>query len=152
MAGELVEQDFHLELRGYLHGPGTAIDYGADGWGGLSTVVVKTSDFTLEQADGDYPGRDYLASKLLTFPLVWGGGTPAEAMDTLADLTDVWGPERDTELELHAQLPGWGHFFVIGRPRGLVEDLRNLKSGELAAIATFAALDPTVYFPGSGGS
>ena len=144
MTGELVEQDYHLELRGLLHGPGTR--YSWDGpWVGLGLPATKSQDVELDQANGSYPGRDYLTSRLLTFPVAFGGSSPADVMLDLLELTEAWSPSL-VDLELHGQLPGWGHFHVVGRPRGLIEDLSNLKSGEGRAMATFVAHDPTIYF------
>lgn len=150
-AGDLVVEHYHLELRGLLHGPGTRFHWSGP-WTGLGLPATKTGDVELDQADGSYPGRDYLAARVLTFPVGWGGSTPAAAMEDLRTLSDAWAPERVDTLELHMSLPGWEHFFVVGRPRGLIEDLAGLKSGEGAALLTFHALDPTIYYPDGSGS
>lgn len=147
MAGELITTDYQLELRGLLMGAGTIFDNGAGGWGGLGVPSPKTADVELEQGDGVYPGRDYTPARMLTFPLAWGGTDPATAMDRFRTLCDAWETERTDELELHMQLPGWGHFYVIGRPRGLAEDLSRLKSGEGAAMASFLATSPAFRTP-----
>lgn len=152
MTGELVTEPYHLELRGTLHGPGTPYDWGPGGWSGLGLPPTKSQDFSLDQADGVYAGRDYLAERLLTFPIVWGGISQSDVMYGLGGLLTAWAPSRDEDLELHLGLPGWGHVFFVGRPRGLVEDLSRLKSNEGAAFATFVATDPTIYFPDDLGS
>ena len=151
MPGDLIADDYHLELRGLLHGPGTRFHW-TGAWTGLGLPAVKTSDVDLQEDDGAYPGRDLLEARVLTFPVGWGGSTPAAAMEDLATLSTAWAPSRSTELELHAMLPGWGHFYVVGRPRGLVEDLSRLKNGEGEALLTFHALDPTIYYPAGSGS
>ena len=150
-AGDLVTQDYHLELRGLLMGPGTRFHF--DGpWSGLGLPTPKTADVDLEQGEGSYPGRDYLASRVLTFPIGFGGSSAAEAMLDLLALSEAWQVSNATDLVLVAQLPGWEKWSVTGRPRGLVEDLTRLKSGEGRALATFVANDPTITFLGAEGS
>lgn len=149
-AGDLVVDEYHLELRGLLHGPGTRFHW--DGpWSGFG-LTMKTSDVDLEQADGAYSGRDFLASRVLTFPVGWGGHGPEDVMLDFSELLEAWRPSREDDLELWAMLPGWGRFYVVGRPRGLTEDLTMLKSGEGRALLTFQANDPTIYFPDGSGS
>lgn len=151
-AGDLITDDYHLELRGRLMGPGTRFDWAPPGWQGLGLPAWKTTDVDLEQGPGSFLGRDYLAARLLTFPVVWGGHGAEDVMLDLSDLVDTWAPSRSVDLELWGKLPGWGRFFVVGRPRGLVEDLSGLKSGEGAALLTFLAGDPTIYYPDAPGS
>lgn len=152
--GALIVADYQLELRGLLHGPTTRFSWKTT-WTGLGVPAVKTTDVALDQQDGDYPGRDALTARILTFPVEWGGqvpigggdfrpGTPADVMTDLTSLSSAWATAETDQVQLHMRLPGWGHFYVIGRPRGLVEDLTNLKSGEGAALLTFHALDPTI--------
>ena len=143
-AGDLVTEPYHLELRGKLHGPGTSIHWGTDGWGGFGHTV-KSQDVELDQADGSVAGRDYLSSLVLTFPAEFGGSGPADVMLDLADLLEAWGPSV-VDLELHAWLPGWEHFYVVGRPRGLVSNLSRMPRGEGAALLTFVANDPRIIF------
>ena len=143
-AGDLIEEHYHLELRGLLMGPGTRYNWTGP-WSGFG-VAVKSYDVDLEQTDGVFPARDLLAAKMLTFPIAWGGTTPAAAMLDFRELCEAWAPESEPGLiELHGSLPGWGHFYVRGRPRGLVEDMSNLKSGAGAALLSFLATDPTIY-------
>lgn len=147
-AGDLITLDYHLELRGLLMGPGTPYHFEGP-WTGLGFAGVKTADVELDQAPGVYPGRDYLAARVLTFPLAFGGGTPAACMVAFRDLLAAWAPSTATDVELWGRLPGWGTFTVTGRPRGLVEDLTGLKGGEGKALATFFCPDPEVLFAGS---
>lgn len=144
-AGDLVTDDYHLEVQGLLHGPTTRFHWTGP-WTGLGLPAPKTNDVDLDDADGSYPGRDRLTSRVLTFPVGFGGTTPAAVMDDLRTLSEAWTTVAVGQVELHAQLPGWGHFYVVGRPRGLVEDLTNLKGGEGLALLTFHALDPEIVF------
>ncbi len=117
-------------------GPGTRFHTEPAGWGGLGVPAPKTADVDLDGAPGSYPGRDYGGPRILTFPLAWGGSTAAEAMLDLLDLSEAWLPSV-VDVTLDFQLPGWGLCLVEGRPRGLVEDLSRIPSGEGAALATF---------------
>lgn len=143
-AGDLVEVDYHLELREHLHGPGTRFSWGPEGWAGFD-LGVKSQDVELDQANGSVAGRDYLSSMVLTFPAIFGGAGPANVMLDLADLREWWKPSS-VDLELHARLPGWGHFAVTGRPRGLTSDLSRMPFGEGRALLTFVVHDPTIDF------
>lgn len=150
--GDLIVEHYHLELRGLLMGPGTRFHWSGP-WSGFGHVV-KSYDVDLEGADGVYPARDALAAKLLSFPIGWGGSDAADAMTDFSELLEAWRPASTGGelLELHGSLPGWEHFFVVGRPRGLVEDLSKLKSGEGSALCSFLATDPTIYYPAGSGS
>lgn len=146
-AGDLVVADFHLEVRGKLHGPGTGLDWDRDagGWTGLGHPGTKPGDFDLDDADGtDQSAPDLLTDRTLTFPVVWHG-TPAEVMTELSALTAAW-TVSDEILPLYGRLPGWGRFHVLGKTRGIAEDLSLLASGEGAGLLTFVAGDPTIYF------
>lgn len=150
-AGDLVTDDYHLELRGRLMGPGTPFHW--DGpWGGFGFAAVKTADVELDQAAGVVAGRDYLAARVLTFPIGFGGGDSAAAMVLFRQLLQAWAPSKATDLEIWGQLPGWGRFQALGRPRGLVEDLASLKSGEGRALATFQVSDAEILLVDEPGS
>lgn len=150
MAGELIVAAGAavwplVEIDALLTGSGTPFEIDVPGIRGLGNPPAKTSDSVLGGRDGSYAGPDYTSSRVLSIPYKIGGGTAADAMNDLATLMGAWTPAA-ADVELHFQLPGWGHFFVSGRPRGLDEDLVHLKSGEIAALATFHALDPTITF------
>lgn len=142
--GDLVVEDFHLEVRGKLHGPGTGLDWDQDagGWTGLGHPGTKPGDFDLSAADGVYQSGDFLTERTLTFPVVWHG-TQAEVWDELAELTAAW-TVSDEPIRLYAQLPGWGRWYVEGMTRGIAEDMSRIASGEGAGLLTFVAGSPTI--------
>lgn len=144
--GDLVVEDFHLEVKGKLHGPGTGLDwdYEAGGWTGLGHPGTKPGDFDLDDANGTFQGPDLLTDRTLTFPVMWHG-TQAEVMNELRELAETWSVSDET-VRLYARLPGWGRWYVIGKTRGIVEDLSLLSSGEGAGLLTFVAGDPTIYY------
>lgn len=147
-AGDLVTKDFQLEIRGKLHGPDSGIDTGAGGWTGLGTPGVKASKFDLDGADGSFLGRSFLTSRILTFPLVWHGTSKADVMLELSALVVAWDPRTAVDLRLYAQLPGWGRFYVTGKPMGIAEDMGMLASLEGAGLATFEAGSPVITYVG----
>lgn len=144
--GDLVVADYQIELRGKLHGPTTDIDTGEGGWTGLGNPGAKQSKYEIDGDDGAFLGRQYLASRILTFPLVWHGTSAADVMLELSALCVAWSPRAAVDVRLYAQLPGWGRFYVTGKPLGISEDLTMLKSGEAAGLAQFEAGRPVITF------
>lgn len=145
-AGDLITEDWQAELRATLTGKGTLYGFDEQGITGLG-VTVKSSDLPRQHAAGSYRGRDYADDHIVTIPYVISvnTGTDAEKAEAAGaawvDLTELWAPSESTDEELHLQLPGIGHVFFTGRPRGLVDDLRLLRVGVVRALATFFA-DP----------
>lgn len=144
-AGDLITEDWQGELRATLLGEGSDYPFGPGAITGLGLPPLKTADVDLAHADGAYGSPDYLASRIITIPMQIGGSTDAAAMTALTDLIAAWAPS-DVDIELHLRLPGWGHFKVSGRPRGLDAELAQLKSGEIATLGTFVALNPTITY------
>lgn len=134
-----------VELRGVLMGHNQTVRIGPPGVRGLG-VTVKSVDTDLAHDHGDYPAEDFNGPLTLTVPLLFGAGagaTPSTAWSDYWAMRPVWSAGGDEEL--HLQMPGVGHVYVIGRARGLDEDPIRLKSGLVAALATFKANNPTVY-------
>lgn len=153
MPGELIEAADPalwplVELEGLLTGIETPYDIvmppGIRGLG----VRAKTSRSPYHGHHGTYGAPDFQASPVITVPYAIGGVTPAEAMNYFAILRESWSPVVE-DVELHLRLPGWGHIYLLGRPVGLDDDLVELGAGEIGALATFEALDPTIYTAGS---
>lgn len=146
-AGDLVVADWTIELRSTLMGDGTNYELGPSGEErivGLGVPVPKTADVDLLHDDGAYGSPDYQGVRVISIPFLLRG-TPAQAMGYLKDLHTVWAPST-TDLPLYIQLPGFGKFYVNGRPRGLLENTRWAHFGEVTAEATFVALDPTITY------
>lgn len=142
-AGALVVADFQLELRLLLMGAGTEYEIGPGAITGLGQTPVKSADVELDHADGSYGSPDYSGARTLTIPLLVHGDDPADCMDNFSTLLAAWVPST-SDIPLYIQLPGWGKFYVNGRPRGLDDDMSRLKSSEIAALATFVALNPAI--------
>jgi hypothetical protein len=143
-AGDLIEADDQLELRGVLMGAGTDWIITPPGVQGLG-ITVKSQDVDREHAAGVYSGRDYAGPRVLTFPMATTQDTAAEAGEAYVDLLEVWAGS-ETDLELHLRLPGFGHMSFLGRPRGLVENLNGLHGGAVEVLATFFCGTPTITY------
>lgn len=145
-AGDLLTADWQVELQGLLMGAGTSYRIAPPGVQGLAVPSVKSNDTNLAHTHGSYAGKDYYGPRLITVPLRWGGAGQATAMNNLATLVDAWEPVA-ADVEIWFRWPGWGEFYFVGRPRGCEESPALLKAGEMAAMCTFVALDPTRYVP-----
>ncbi|MEJ7763888.1 MAG: hypothetical protein WKF86_00165 [Acidimicrobiales bacterium] len=143
-AGDLVIADNQLELRTVLSGFGTSFPIAFENLSGLGVPEAKTSDIEFGHAPGAYLGRDYSEVRIITVPYVLRG-TPLSVGANFRTLCVMWAVS-ETNLPLHARLPGLGKFTVTGRPRGLVDDLTQLNIGVVRALATFVCGDPTITF------
>lgn len=144
-AGDLVVADFTYEIRTTLFGEGT--NYGVDDANidGLGIPPTKTADVELWGDDGSYGSPDYLGVRIILIPLIFEG-TPSQVGGWLKTWqTTTWAPAA-SDVPLYMQLPGFGKFYVNGRPRGLDADITNLPYGRVTAEATFVALDPTITY------
>lgn len=143
MAGELLTLEWQVELDGMLLGAGTDVLIAEEGIGGLGVPAPKTSDVELAHADGAWLGTDLGGTRVVTVPF-FIAATPHYAAQLFDELAALWAPKTATS-ELHMLLPGFGHLWVRGRPRGLVDDLSRLRSGVVTALGTFFCGDPTIY-------
>lgn len=142
-AGDLITTDYQIEIRGLLTGAGTSCKLGDEGLSGLGEPEAKTHDTDLGHAAGAYLGRDYPGPRTITVPYLVVASTAAAAGSLLATLITAW-QTSETDIPLHLQLPGFGHFAVVGRPRQLLADLSQQKYGLVRAMATFVCGDPTI--------
>src|SRR5688500_8532663 len=125
-AGDLLTDDYQLELRGVLMGYGTDYQIRPEGIGGLGSPAAKVRQVTLAHDDGSYAATELLTERVITVPITITGDAPDDAVDKFVALTTAWTPGGD--VVLHGQLPGWGHWSVTGRSRPAASDLSNLKS------------------------
>lgn len=144
MAGELLTQDGQVEWFGILLGAGTDYIVADAGITGLGVPEPRTTDVPLDHADGAWLGRDYASTRVITIPVDMVG-TATHAAALYRQLAAAWAP-TSTNGELHLRLPGFGHLWVAGRPRGLTDDLSKLHTGHVAALATFMCGDPTIHW------
>ena len=149
-AGDLITGNWQVEIRGTLTGDGTIFTLDEPGISGLGAPPPKThTDTPLDHADGTYQGRHFSASRLLTVPYVISvdEGTDEENAEAagaaFVSLSALW-VASETAVEMHFQLPGFGHRFVVGRPLGLADDLSLLRVCVARGLATFDCGDPTL--------
>lgn len=145
-AGDLVVADYQLEIRTTLMGDGTNYALGPYGQTikGLGVPTPKTADVELYHDGGAYGSPDYMGIRIISVPFELGG-TPAQVGGWVKDLNTAWAPST-TDIPLYMQLPGFGKFYVNGRPRGFDADLTNLQFGIVTGEAYFTALDPTITY------
>jgi hypothetical protein len=147
MAGELITENWQIEMNGLLHGPGTDLKLRRGYPHGVG-ASAKTNDTNLGHADGAYAGPDYVAAKTITSAFY----IPSRAADPWATLNAIeaaWAPTSIDE-EFHLQLPApWGHRFVVGRPRSLEYDFELGSLDHIEILAKFDALNPVwqTYVP-----
>jgi len=138
--------DYQWQLGSTLMGAGTTFLPAPPGVKGLGVPAPKTADVDLEGAPGSYAANDQPASRLLTLPMTITASTDALALTALATLSAAWAPST-TDVDLTIRLPGMGQFHVTGRPRGLTDDLTDVKSGIVRVLASFFCPDPTIHTP-----
>jgi hypothetical protein len=150
MAGELITQDFELEIQGLLTGCGTDYDFGPNVISGLGTPPPKTRDFQLQGQSGSLGGGDYRDIRILLVDyLICAPDDPEEAISRLRTLAQAWEPVSDPNgVELHFQLPGFRRF-VTGFPRGLdyEETDRLYQHGVVTGIAEFHCMVSGFFVP-----
>lgn len=141
-AGDLLSASYHHEVNGYLIGDDDpwSVD-NVSGWVGHS---VTSNDTPLQLAPGSVAATDVQAQRVITLDLYTITATSDDdVFEALADLEEAWAVGAD--VELHAQLPYFGHVYVLGRCRDLaVADLRDAPHGRVDVQAIFVAHDPTI--------
>ena len=143
-AGDLITADWQLELDGYLMGAGQTWDNDEGPWTGVVGLGVRAKDAEYDLADGDVLGTDTNPARLFTAPLIAHKLTVSDTFQQAEDLEALWSASA-TNQELHLQLPGLGHRYLVGRPRGAAIDLALVRTGTVRALVTFKAGDPTLY-------
>lgn len=144
-AGDLVVADFTYEIRTTLFGAGTNYKIDDENIAGLGTAPVRSADVELFHEDGSYGSPDTYGPRVILLPLLFNGTASQVGGWVKTWQTTLW-VKTSTDIPLYLQLPGYGKFYVNGRPRGFDVDLTNLKFGLVTAEATFVALDPTIHY------
>lgn len=140
-AGDLVQEDWQAEVRGVLLGKGApTFRIRKGGWPDIYADAVKTADLEL-LGDGDYPGVDFTAAKVLVWGFIIYGTQSAmqAAIDTFR--STVWTLGDDTRLDFQL---GGVHAYLMGRTRRILVDERRRRSGAIEIDAEFKASDPTI--------
>lgn len=135
--------DATIVLGALTMGTGTPYAIDVDGIAGLGVPDTKTADTVFDGRDGAFAAPDFLSVRVVTIPIVILGSSPDDAFDGLAALNTAWGPARDgVDLTLVLTLPGWGTVNLIGRPRGVVADTKEMKNSTIRALCRFDGMDP----------
>lgn len=145
-AGDMLTLDYQFQFHTTLYGRannGVSLDL-ATPIDGLGVPDSKTQDVPYNFGDGSYANPDHLDMRLITIPVVLRGGSTT-AMTNFKALTLAWVPmSADTDLAF--QLPGWGKFYVNGRPRGIKADLAVMKFGAVRALLRFDCPNPAITY------
>lgn len=144
--GSALTADYQFQLHDNLYGrgqQGVSLD-AAHPIEGLGVPDAKSQDVVKNYFDGSFGNADYAGVRVVTIPVVLRGG-PTTAMGNLKALTLAWIPVA-TNTDLYFQLPGWGKFGMMGRPRGIKADLTLMRFGAVHALLRFDALDPTITY------
>lgn len=136
--------DYQASILGLLIGEGTSYQWGLSAIQGIGVPNTKTADTSLGNQDGAYGAADYRDVRPLICHLEIIEDDAEAALTAFGLLRSAWQPTL-ADIEFHIQLPAIGHVFYNGRPRGLDEDLTDLKQGHITCIGTFIALDPQAY-------
>lgn len=141
---------YQLELRSLLMGAGTVYGIGPRPASieGLGNPPPKTNDLELAHADGSYSGTDVRGIRVITVPLVIRQTSANNVMESLATLKTAWDV-ANADIALYFQLPYWGNFHAMGRPRGLEVNIPTelMQRFAITCLGTFVANDPNLYFP-----
>ena len=145
-AGDLVIRDYQFEVRATLFGFGTDMNLDGPRMGlrGFGLPDIKSTDTPYAHADGSFAGDDFLASRVLSLPFKIVKANESDAFAALATANTAWAPSS-TDIPLYFRLPSWGKKYVNGRPRGLVEDLSDVRRGVISILCTFICPDPTIH-------
>ena len=146
-AGDLVVQDWQIELRARLMGDASAIIVDSDrgGLGGLLDLVTEEPEMPYAHQKGSFIGDSREVARTVTAALVTDAATAAAANLLIWEMRTIWAGSN-TDEQLWFQLPGIGKGYVVGRPKGIVPlPAKTVLSGAQPFMATFRLGDPTVY-------
>lgn len=148
-AGDLVVQPKQFELRSFLFGAGTGYKIRRGSPAGFGQPETKTKDTDLTLQHGIYAGQDLMSARLVTFEVYVRGLSEAATMNAARLFINAFATST-TDLRLYGWLPGWGKFYVSGRPRGCDLDLGRLPFRQVEMFATFVATNPAIQFVQEG--
>lgn len=143
-AGDLVVSDWQFEVRTTLIGEGS--DYGLEepNVAGLG-AARKTQMVDLKHDDGAYAGDSLDDVRVITIPVVIED-TASDAGTAFKTLVQTVWAKSSTDIPLYGQMPGYGKFYVNGRPGPVDEDLSRAHFGIIRCLLTFVCPDPTITF------
>lgn len=151
MAGELIISDHQLELAAYLMGDGCDWDNDSQGWSDPTGGVVRFAEVDRAFTAGSVSGFDTDGPILFTAALCTPRCTDeGDAWMLVEELRSVWSASGRSDMELHMQLPGLGHCWLEGRPRGVMQsDVTLIRTGLVRALVAFSGLDGVLHLEGS---
>lgn len=146
-AGDLVTGPWQFEVQGLKFGDGTS--YAVERGGAVSGLVGSSIDLAetrYAHADGSFVGEVTEGPRTAVFSIEIEGTDDDDAGTKFIALRTAFGKTAAT-VSLYFNLPGWGKCYVLGRPVGVVEDLRAADFGLIPVLASFRITDPIIYTP-----
>lgn len=145
--GDLLTANYQFQLHETLYGTGSngvrienhqPIE-------GLGVPDAKSQDVEYAGRDGSYGNPDYLSVRMITIPIVMKSASASTTMTNFKGLTQSWVPlTADTDLAF--QLPGWGKFYINGRPRGAKADLTLVNRAVVRVLLRFDCPNPAITY------
>lgn len=152
MPGDLITADWQMQLDTWTGG-GAGDDWHniPPGWTDPTGGVVVGTESKRTLADGVAAGFDTNGAIMFSASMSTASSwlSPAEAMDALSDLRDVWRASGFTDKELWLQLPGLGVCYLVGRPLAPEVSLELVHSGVVTVLLTFKGTDGVLHLEGS---
>ena len=153
-AGDLVTQNYQMELRATLMGRGADVHFNDEGGGvtGLFDDRAEAVETPYLHASGSFVGGVRQPSRLVVASLLVVGETEDAVGNTVVALRTAWAKdatEPPPEVALWFQWPGFGKRYVRGHPLGLVvpDFTKALILRRVPVVGEFLLSDPTIYTP-----
>lgn len=150
-AGDLILEDYQLELRAELMGRDSDVHFDQDrgGVSGLFDDPVTPSETEYAHADGSFIGTVRNPPRTVTAALVVVGATEAAVAADVVAMRTAWAKSADptVDVELWFQWPGFGKGYVLGQPLGLqiLDYTKALILRRVPILGTFRVTDPTIH-------
>ncbi len=139
--------EYQYEIAGVLFGDGTALR--VEDITGLGKAGERAGDVEIPAGHGAFPVVDYLEPRTVSFQMQAVGATAAQAMGSMRQLGQAWSPSDvttpGTTTPLRVHLPGFGPYFLIGRPRRFEAVITDVVVGVIGIVADYVAHDPLFY-------
>ncbi len=139
--------EYQYELAGVQFGDGTALR--VEDITGLGKAGERVGDVEIPAGHGAFPVVDYLEPRTVSFQMQAVGATAAQAMGSMRQLGQAWSPSdvttAGTTTPLRVHLPGFGPYFLIGRPRRFEAVITDMVAGVIGIVADYVAHDPLWY-------
>lgn len=151
-AGDLVTQNYMIELRAVAAGRGTDVHFAEDRGGvtGLFDEPAVLASTSYGHAPGAFVGSARKPERLVIAAMLVTGDTEADVATTVLSLRTAWAAssgEPPADEQLWFQWPGFGKGYFLGQPQGLIvtDFTKALIQRRVPVVGEFLITDPTIY-------